>query len=95
MSITTGSSATERNLQDAVLNCLRREKVSVIVHLLNGGQVHGTIRGFDRYVILVESGERLQMVYKHAVSYIEPMKHIGDLLRREMRREREASQSKA
>ena len=33
-----------QNLQDAFLNQLRREKVSLTVFLVNGFQMHGVIR---------------------------------------------------
>lgn len=66
------------NLQDVFLNNARKEKVAVVIYLVNGVQVKGYVRGFDSYIILVEGENRQQnMIYKHAVSTIQPAKYIN------------------
>ncbi|GAA3659185.1 RNA chaperone Hfq [Asaccharospora irregularis] len=66
------------NLQDLFLNNARKEKVAVVIYLVNGVQVKGYVRGFDSYIILVEGENRQQnMIYKHAVSTIQPAKYIN------------------
>lgn len=66
------------NLQDVFLNNARKEKVAVVIYLVNGVQVKGHVRGFDSYIILVEGENRQQnMIYKHAVSTIQPAKYIN------------------
>ena len=60
------------NLQDVFLNTLRKEKTDVTVFLMNGFQIKGVIRGYDSFVILIESDGRQQVIYKHAVSTICP-----------------------
>lgn len=60
------------NLQDVFLNTLRKEKTDVTVYLTNGFQIKGIIRGYDSFVIMIESDGRQQVVYKHAVSTISP-----------------------
>lgn len=42
----------------------------VVIYMGNGFQVHGRILDYDQNVILVESGGREQMVYRHAASTI-------------------------
>ncbi|HIE50979.1 MAG TPA: RNA chaperone Hfq [Armatimonadetes bacterium] len=67
------------NLQDAFLNHLRRENIGVVIYLLNGVQLRGTIRGFDNYCLLLESAGKVQLVYKHAITTVQPVKKIPDV----------------
>lgn len=64
------------NLQDVFLNTLRKEKIDVTVFLMNGFQIKGIIRGYDSFVILIESDGRQQVIYKHAVSTISPARPV-------------------
>jgi len=69
-----------KNYQDLVLNQVRRENMSVTIYLTNGFQIRGLVRAFDSYVILVESESKLQMIYKHAVSTVIPLRPLSGLL---------------
>ena len=60
------------NYQDQFLAAVRREKCTVTVFLMNGFQMKGVIRGFDSFVVMVESDNRQQMIFKHAISTIVP-----------------------
>ena len=64
------------NLQDAILNECREDKVGVTVFLMNGVQMHGNIVGFDEYVVVVWTEGRQKMVFKHAISTIIPDKKL-------------------
>ena len=65
------------NLQDAILKEVRREKVPVTLFLMNGFQLRGVITGFDSFVVLlVSEGNKQQMIYKHAISTLAPMKPL-------------------
>ena len=64
------------NLQEAILNEVRREKVPVTLFLMNGFQLRGTITGFDNFVVVLVSDGKQQMIYKHAISTLAPMKPI-------------------
>jgi host factor-I protein len=59
-----------QNIQDAILNTVRREKTTVIVYLVNGAKLTGRIRSFDKFSVLLESGLQDQLVFKHAISTI-------------------------
>ena len=59
-----------QNLQDSFLNQLRRDKVSVTMFLMNGFQMHGTVRGFDGFTVVLESEGKQQLIYKHAISTV-------------------------
>ena len=64
------------NLQDAILNEVRRDKVPVTLFLMNGFQLRGTITGFDSFVVVLVSDGKQQMIYKHAISTLAPMKPL-------------------
>jgi host factor-I protein len=66
------------SLQDLYLNHLRREKIPVIVYLVNGVRLAGTIKGFDNFVILLRQSTQ-QLIYKHAVSTIIPERALDEL----------------
>lgn len=61
------------NLQDIFLSRAKRDKVPVTLFLMNGFQMRGTIKGFDAFVVTLDSEGRQQVVYKHAISTIAPM----------------------
>lgn len=60
------------NLQDAFLTLARRQHIPLTVFLVNGFQMRGTVRGFDPFVVMLESEGKQQMLYKHAISTIAP-----------------------
>ena len=64
------------NFQDQFLAAARREKCLVTVFLMNGFQMKGIVRGFDNFVVMLESEGRQQMIYKHAISTIVPPKPL-------------------
>lgn len=65
------------NLQDLLLNQLRKDRIAVTVFLTNGFQVKGTVRGFDNFVVLLECEGKQNMIYKHAISTVCPSKVIN------------------
>lgn len=64
------------NLQDSFLNSVRRDKSQVTVFLVNGFQLRGVVRGFDSFVVLLDSEGKQQMIYKHAISTLVPIKPV-------------------
>ena len=68
-----------KNLQDLLLNQVRRESIPVTVFLTSGFQIRGVIKGFDSYVIIIEADGKQQMVYKHAISTVIPLKFVTGL----------------
>lgn len=65
-----------QNLQDQFLNRARRERIQVTVFLMNGFQLRGIIRGFDAFVVVVDSDGKQQMIYKHAISTVVPARGV-------------------
>ena len=64
------------NLQDAVLNEVRKERVPVTLFLMNGFQLRGTITGYDNFVVVLVSEGKQQMIYKHAISTLAPIRPV-------------------
>jgi len=65
------------NLQDSFLNQVRKENIPVTIYLVNGFQLKGLVRGFDNFTVILEFEGKQQMVYKHAISTIAPLKAIS------------------
>ena len=68
-----------KSIQDLVLNKMLETEMSVTIYLTSGFQLRGLVRGFDNYVILLESEGKQQLIYKHAVSNIIPQRPLGSL----------------
>ena len=68
---------TNINLQDVFLNQVRKEHIGVTIYLTNGFQLKGMVRGFDNFTVVLDSDGRQQLVYKHAISTISPMKMVN------------------
>lgn len=64
-------------LQNSFLNTLRKEHISVSIYLVNGIKLQGTIESYDQYVILLRNISVVQMVYKHSISTIVPIKLVN------------------
>lgn len=64
------------NLQDSFLNQVRKENVAVTVHLVNGFQIKGNVRGFDNFTVIIDSMGKQQMIYKHAISTVVPVRNV-------------------
>ena len=64
------------NLQDAILKEVRRDKIPVTLFLMNGFQLRGTITGFDSFVVVLVSDGKQQMIYKHAISTLAPIRTL-------------------
>jgi len=65
------------NLQDHFLNKARKDGLTITVYLINGYQIRGLVKGFDNYTIIVDSEGKQQLIYKHAISTIVPVKPIN------------------
>ena len=64
------------NLQALFLTRARRDRVPVTLFLMNGFQLRGTLTGFDAFVVVLDSEGRQQVIYKHAISTIAPIRPV-------------------
>jgi host factor-I protein len=69
-----------QNIQDSFLNTARKEKTSITVYLLSGVKLTGRIRSFDKYSVVLETGNQEQLIFKHAISTVVISKsaHFGE-----------------
>ena len=67
---------TKANLQDIFLLRARQERLSVTLFLMNGFQMRGIIVGYDTFVVVLDSDGKQQVVYKHAISTISPVRPV-------------------
>lgn len=65
-----------KNLQDHFLNITRKEKIEITIYLMNGVPIKGRVLSFDNFTILVEVDKKQNLIYKHAISTIVPLKPL-------------------
>lgn len=71
------------NLQDSFLNQIRRDEVEVQTFLTNGVRIKGKIKGFDNFTVLIISGGKQHLVFKHAISTIIPSSQVQNIFQAE------------
>lgn len=59
-------------LQEIFLNAVRKQQEHVTMFLVNGVMLQGNIAAFDLFCMLLQRDGLSQLVYKHAVSTIQP-----------------------
>ncbi|MDO5517621.1 MAG: RNA chaperone Hfq [Clostridium sp.] len=64
------------NLQDIFLNNARKSRVPLTIHLMNGFQLKGLVKGFDSFTVILDCDGKQMMIYKHSISTITPSKPI-------------------
>lgn len=64
------------NLQDLFLLRIRQDRLPVTLFLMNGFQMRGIVTGYDPFVVVLDSDGRQQVIYKHAVSTIVPIRPV-------------------
>ena len=62
--------ATQPNIQDVFLNFARREKLAVHIRLMDGTELEGRVKNFDRFAVIVELSGADHMIFKHAIATI-------------------------
>ena len=61
-----------QNLQDLFLNTVRKQKISLTIFLINGVKLTGVVTSFDNFCVLLRRDGHSQLVYKHAISTVQP-----------------------
>jgi host factor-I protein len=59
-------------LQDLFLAAAARESERMTLFLVNGVMLQGSVTGFDQFSLVLERGGQIQLVYKHALSTLQP-----------------------
>ncbi|MGN0687676.1 MAG: RNA chaperone Hfq [Oscillospiraceae bacterium] len=71
--------AKDINLQDIFLNQARKDRIPVTIYITNGFQFKGIVKGFDSYTVILDTDGKQNLIYKHAISTITPMKPVSIL----------------
>ena len=69
---TQGGDSGKGALQDQFLAAATREQERMTLFLVNGVMLQGTVTGFDQFSLVLERGGQIQLVYKHAISTLQP-----------------------
>jgi len=69
---TAAAAAGKAQLQDLFLAAASREGERMTLFLVNGVMLQGTVTGFDQFSLVLERGGQIQLVYKHAISTLQP-----------------------
>lgn len=64
------------NLQDTFINEARKNRIPVIIHIVNGFQFKGIVKSFDNFTLLLENDEKQMLVFKHAITTITPNRNL-------------------
>ncbi|WP_371827046.1 RNA chaperone Hfq [Microvirga sp. VF16] len=59
-------------IQDTILDHLRDNRIEVMMFLVNGIRLQGRIKRFDKFTVELVRGNNSQLIYKHAISAINP-----------------------
>ena len=62
--------SAQPNIQDVFLNYARREKLAVQIRLMDGTDLEGRVKNFDRFAVIVEHSGADHMIFKHAIATI-------------------------
>jgi host factor-I protein len=67
-----GGNGKKPMLQDLFLQAASREHEPMTIFLVNGVMLQGAVAGFDQFSLILERGGQVQLVYKHAISTMQP-----------------------
>ena len=67
-----GGAAKRSTLQDLFLGAAERAEEPMTVFLVNGVMLQGAVAAHDQFALLLERSGQTQLVYKHAISTMQP-----------------------
>jgi host factor-I protein len=71
------TSSAQPNIQDVFLNLARRDRLSVVLHLMDGRRLDARIKSFDRFAVIAEIDGSDHLVFKHAIATIETQRAVA------------------
>ena len=78
MSPATEPKSSQPNIQDVFLNYVRREKLMVTIRMMDGTELEGRIKNFDRFAVIVEVNGADQLIFKHAIATIATQRAVAN-----------------
>jgi host factor-I protein len=67
-----GAASARHGPQDAFLSAATRERQQITMFLINGVMLQGVVGFHDQFSLLRDRGGQVQLVYKHAISTMQP-----------------------
>jgi len=68
------------NIQNDFFNQARKDKARVLVFLNSGKKLTGRIKSFDKFTVILESGQGEQMIFKHAIATVTSSRTFGNFI---------------
>jgi host factor-I protein len=68
----TPEQGSKAALQDLFLAAATKDPERMTLFLVNGVMLQGSVTGFDKFSVVLERGGQIQLVYKHAISTLQP-----------------------
>ncbi len=62
---------------------MRKEQIAVTISLINGVKLHGLVKGFDNFTIILDSDGKQQTIYKYAISVMVPAHALPNFITEE------------
>lgn len=72
-----GETKKSSNLQEVFLSAVQRAEEPVTMFLVNGVMLQGGVVAFDLFCLLLEREGLAQLVYKHAISTVQPLNPVS------------------
>jgi len=72
------SRSAQPNIQDVFLNYVRREKLTVTVRMMDGSELEGRIKNFDRFAVVIDHAGTDHLIFKHAIAVIKTPKPVSN-----------------
>ena len=72
------SKSAQPNIQDVFLNYVRREKLTVTIRMMDGSELEGRIKNFDRFALVLDQAGSDHMIFKHAIASIRSPRPISN-----------------
>ena len=72
------SKSASPNIQDVFLNYVRREKLVVSIRMMDGSELEGRIKNFDRFALILDHGGADHLIFKHAIAAIKTPKAVSN-----------------
>ena len=78
MSPAPDTKSAQPNIQDVFLNYVRREKLIVTIRMMDGTELEGRIKNFDRFAVVLDQAGTDHMVFNHAIAAIKTPKAVSN-----------------
>ena len=77
MASASDSRSIDPNIQDVFLNHVRRERFTVTVRMMDGSELEGRVKSFDRFALVLDHAGADHMIFKHAIATIRSPKPVA------------------